>query len=63
MGYKYDALLPIKGNEVCTIKGYSDKHDRISIEREQTNLKDTIVVFLNKNSKQPTPEELSELLK
>lgn len=63
MGYKYENLLPMNGNEVCCIRGYTDKQDRISIEREQTNLKDTIVVFLNKDSKLPTPEELSELLK
>lgn len=65
MGYRYLTCSAIIPHEFSLIVNYSNKTDRINIEREQTNLKNTKVLFLDENDLQsfPTPEEIERILK
>ena len=65
MGYRYLTCSAIIPHEFSRIVDYSNKTDRINIEREQTNLKNTKVLFLDENDLQsfPTPEEIERILR
>lgn len=65
MGYKYFAAPPFIKHEVFRIVDYVNKPDRINIEREKTNIKNTFVIFLdvNKKAEFPSPEDLLRLVK
>ena len=64
MGYRYLTCSAIIPHEFSRIVDNSNKTDRINIEREQTNLKNTKVLFLDENDLQsfPTPEEIERIL-
>lgn len=65
MGYRYLTCSAIIHHEFSRIVDYSNKTDRINIEREHTNLKNTKVLFLDENDLQsfPTPEEIEKILR
>lgn len=65
MGYRFLSYPKTINCEIWRIVDYSKKPDRINIEREQTNIKNSLAIFLSEKDKVhfPTPEDLAKLLK